>query len=86
MEEYKFVNPTANSYSEVKVFTVPPLHNGKDFTFWPPTLPPNWEETFVEQEKHIVFLNTIITAIPIAVGLNLLIYVYGSIYQWRRLT
>ena len=72
MEEYKFVNPAANSNSGVKAFTLPPFKNGKlqkEFTFRPPTLPPNWEEMFVAQEKHIVFLNMIITAILIAIGL-----------------
>ena len=72
MEEYKFVNPTAKPNSGVKAFTLPaPLRNGileKEFTFQPPTLPPNWEETFVEQEKHIVFLNMTITSISIVVG------------------
>ena len=43
MEEYKFVNPTANPNSGVKAFTLPPFKNGelqKEFTFRPPTLPP----------------------------------------------
>ena len=65
MEEYKFVSPSANSNSGVKAFTLPaPFQNGEfeeQFTFWSPTLPPDGEETFVEQEKHIVFLNTKIT-------------------------
>ena len=77
MEEYKFVSPSANSNSVVKVFTLPPFKNGefqKDFTFRPPTLPPNWEEMFVAQEKHVVFLNTIITAILIAIGLLAILY------------
>ena len=77
MEEYKFVNPTANPNSGVKVFTLPPFKNGelqKEFTFRPPTLPPNWEEMFVAQEKHVVFLNTIITAILIAIGLLAILY------------
>ena len=76
MEEYKFVNPTANPNSGVKAFTLPPFKNGKlqkEFTFRPPTLPPNWEEMFVAQEKH-VFLNTIITAILITVGLLAILY------------
>ena len=69
MEEYKFVNPTANPNSGVNAFTLPLLKNGelqKEFTFRPPTLPPNWEEMFVAHEKHVVFLNTIIMAILIA--------------------
>ena len=37
-------------------------------------LPPDWEETFVEQEKHIVFLNTTITAVLITVGLLAIMY------------
>ena len=77
MEEYKFVNPTANPNSGVKAFTLPPFKNGelqKEFTFRPPTLPPNWEEMFVAQEKHVVFLNTIITAILIAIGLLAILY------------
>ena len=49
----------------VKAFTLPaPFYNGefeKQFTFRPPTLPSDWEESFVKQEKHIVFLNTTIT-------------------------
>ena len=70
MEEYKFVNLTANPNSGVKAFTLPPFKNGelqKEFMFRPPTLPPNWEEMFMAQEKHVVFLNTIIMAILIAV-------------------
>ena len=67
MEEYKFVSPSRNSNTGVKAFTLPaPLRNGeleKQFTFGPPTLAPDWEETFVEQEKHIVFLNTTITSV-----------------------
>ena len=58
MEEYIFVNPTANPNGGVKVFTLPPFKNGepqKEFTFRPPTLPPYWEEMFVAQEKHVVF-------------------------------
>ena len=77
MEEYKFVNPAANPNSKVKMFTLPSFKNGesqKKFMFRPPTLPPNWEEMFVAQEKHIVFLNTIITAILIAVRLLAVLY------------
>ena len=78
MEEYKFVSPSGNSNTRVKAFTLPaPLRNGeleKQFTFRPPTLPPDWEETFVEQEKHIVFLNTTITGILITVGLLAILY------------
>ena len=77
MEEYKFVNPVVNPNSGVKAFTLPPFKNGelqKEFTFRPPTLPPNWEEMFMAQEKHIVFLNTIITAILIAIGLLAVLY------------
>ena len=36
--------------------------------------PPDWEESFVEQEKHIVFLNTTITGVLIAVGLLAILY------------
>ena len=77
MEEYKFVNPTANPNSGIKAFTLLPFKNGKlqkEFTFRAPTLPSNWEEMFVAQEKHIVSLNTIITAILIAVGLLAVLY------------
>ena len=77
MEEYKFVNPTANLNIGVKAFTLPPFKNGelqKEFTFRPPTLPPNWEEMFVAQEKHVVFLNTVIMAILIAIGLLAVLY------------
>ena len=78
MEEYKFVNPATNPNSGVKAFTLPaPLQNielEKQFTFWLPTLSPDWEEIFVEQEKHIVFLNTTITAVLITVGLLVILY------------
>ena len=78
MEECKFVSPSTNSNSRVIVFILPALfQNGKfekQFTFWPPTLPPAWEESFVEQEKHIVFLNTTITGVLITVGLLALLY------------
>ena len=77
MEEYKFVNPAGNSNSGVKAFTLPPFKNGeslKEFKYKPPTLPPNWEEMFVAQEKYVVFLNMIITAILIAVGLLAILY------------
>ena len=78
MEEYKFVSPSANSNSEVKAFTLPaPFYNGefeKQFTFRLLTLPPDWEESFVEQEKHIVFLNTTITGVLIIVGLLAILY------------
>ena len=78
MEEYKFVSPSANSNSGVKAFTLPtPLQNSeleKQFTFQPPTLPPHWEEMFVEQEKHIVFLNTMITGVLITIGQLAILY------------
>ena len=78
MEEYKFVSPSANSNSGVKVFTLlAPFYNGefkKQFTFRPPTLPPDWEESFVKQEKHIVFLNSMITGVLIIVGLLAILY------------
>ena len=73
MEEYKFVSPSTNSNSGVKAFTLlAPFYKGefeKQFTFRPLTLPPDWEELFVKQEKHIVFLNTMITGVLITVGL-----------------
>ena len=78
MEEYKFVSPFTHSNSRVKVFTLPhhfKMVNWKNtFTFRPPTLPPDWEETFVEQEQHIVFLNTTITGVLIIVGLLAILY------------
>ena len=78
MEEYKFVNPATNPNSGVKAFMLPaPLRNGvleKEFTFQPPTLSPDWEKTFVKQEKHIVVLNTTITAVLIIVGLLAIMY------------
>ena len=78
MEEYKFVSPSANSNSGVKAFTLlAPFYNGefeKQFTFRLPTLHPDWEESFVEQEKHIVFLNTTITGVLIIVGLLAILY------------
>ena len=77
MEEYKFVNSAANPNSGVKAFTLPSFKNGesqKEFMFRPPTLPPIWEEMFLAQEKHIVFLNTIIMAILIAIRLLAVLY------------
>ena len=78
MEEFKFVSPSANSNSGVKAFTLlAPFYNGefeKQFTFRPLTLPPDWEESFVKQEKHIVFLNTTITGVLIVVGLLAILY------------
>ena len=78
MEEYKFVSPSANSNSRVKAFTIlAPFYNckfEKQFTFRLLTLPTNWEESFVEQEKHIVFLNTTITRVLIIVGLLAILY------------
>ena len=78
MEKYKFVSPSANSNSGVKAFTLlAPFYNGefeKHFTSRPPTLPPDWEGSFVEQEKHIVFLNTTITGVFIIVGLLAILY------------
>ena len=78
MEEYKFVSPSANSKSGVKAFTLlAPFYNGefeKQFTFRLLTLPPDWEEFCVEQEKHIVFLNTTITRVLIIVGLLAILY------------
>ena len=78
MEEYKFVSPSANSNSRVKAFTLwAPFYNGefeKQFTFRLPTLPPDWEESFVGQEKHIVFLNTTITGVLIIVGFIAILY------------
>ena len=72
------MSPSANSNSRVKAFTLPaPFQNGefeKQFTFQPPTLPPDWEESFVKQEKHIVFLNTTITVVLITVGLLAFLY------------
>ena len=73
MEEYKFVTPNGNT-GGVKAFTLPPLRNSKGFTYKPPTLPPNWEEAFVEQEQHILFLNTVITDVLITVGLLAILY------------
>ena len=73
MEEYKFVTPNSKM-GGVKAFTLPPLCNGMGFTYKPPTLPPNWEEAYVEQEKQIMFLNTIITGILITVGLLAVLY------------
>ena len=78
MEEYKFVSPSTNSNSGVKAFTLlAPFYNGefeKQFTFRLLTLPTNWEESFVKQEKHIVFLNTTITRVFIIVGLLAILY------------
>ena len=78
MEEYKFVSPSANSNSGIKAFTLPaPFHNGeceKQFTFKPAMLPPDWEELFVEEEKHIVFLNSTITGVLIIVGVLAILY------------
>ena len=73
MEEYKFVN-NANGPTGVKAFTLPPLHDGREIKFNPPTLPPDWEETFAAQDKQIVFLNTVITGVLITVGLLAILY------------
>ena len=78
MEEYKFVSPSANLNSRVKAFTLPAsFYNGefeKQFTFRLLTLPPDWEELFIEQEKNIVFLNTTVMRVPIIVGLLAIMY------------
>ena len=78
MEEYKFVSPSASSNSGVKAFTLlAPFYNGefeKQFTFQPLTLPPGWEESFVEQENDIAFLNTTFTGVLITVGLLAILY------------
>ena len=73
MEEYKFVTPNSKM-GGVKAFTLPPMCNGIGFTYKPPTLPPNWEEAYVKQEKQIMFLNTIITGILITIGLLAVLY------------
>ena len=80
MEEYKFISPGPTS-GGVKAFSLPPLRNGVGFTYKPLTLPPNWEESYVEQEKHIMFLNAIIMGILIAVGSLALLY---TIYKKCR--
>ena len=78
MEEYKFVSPFTNLNSGVKEFTLPaPFYKGefeKQFTFRLPTLPPDWEESYIEKEKHITFLNTTITRVLITVGLLAILY------------
>ena len=74
MEEYKFINTGTNAPAGVKVFTLPPLHDGQKINFKPPTLPPNWEETFNAQDKQIVFLNTVITGILIMIGILAILY------------
>ena len=84
MEEYKFVSTgTQNSVGGVKAvplknghipFTLPPIHHHKRFTFQPPTLPPEWEETMLEQDKQIVMFQTFITA---ALTLALLAVAYS---------
>ena len=74
MEEYKFINTGTNAPVGVKAFTLPPLHDGHKINFKPPTLPPNWEETFNAQDKQIVFLNTVITGVLITVGILAILY------------
>ena len=74
MEEYKFINTGASAPAGVKAFMLPLLHDGHKINFKPPTLPPNWEETFNAQDKQIVFLNTVITGILITVGLLAILY------------
>ena len=74
MEEYKFVNTGTNAPVGVKACTLPPLHDGRKINFKPPTLPPNWEETFNAQDKQIVFLNTVITGVLITIGILAILY------------
>ena len=74
MEEYKFVTSGNMPGGRVKAFTLPSLENGQKVVFKPPTLPPNWEETFLAQDKQIVFLNTLITGFLISVGLLAILY------------
>ena len=74
MEEYKFVNTGTNAPAGVKAFTLLPLHDGRKINFKPPTLPPNWEETFNAQDKQIVFLNTVITGVLITIGILAILY------------
>ena len=82
MEEYKFVNsgnqnPIAGAKAAPlrpvrKPFTFPSMH--KRFTFLPPTLPPEWEETVLEQDKQIVMLQTFITSMLILVAVLAIAY------------
>ena len=46
----------------------------KRFTFLPPTLPPEWEETVLEQDKQIVMLQTFITSMLILVAVLAIAY------------
>ena len=59
MEEYKFVSPSANSNSRVKVFTLPaPFYNGefeKQFTFKPLTLPPIGKSCLLNKKNTLCF-------------------------------
>ena len=81
MEEYKFVNsgnqnPIAGAKAAPlrhdRPFTFPSVH--KRFTFLPPTLPPEWEETVLEQDKQIVMLQTFITSMLILVAVLAIAY------------
>ena len=82
MEEYKFVNsgnqnPIAGAKAaplrpDRQPFTFPSMH--KRFTFLPPTLPPEWEETVLEQDKQIVMLQTFITFMLILVAVLAIAY------------
>ena len=82
MEEYKFVNSgNQNPIAGAKAaalrpdrtpFTFPSVH--KRFTFQPPTLPPEWEETVLEQDKQIVMLQTFITSTLILVAVLAIAY------------
>ena len=76
LDDYKFVNSGTESPSGVKAFTLPPMDwdDEKQFKFQPPTLPPNWEETFSAQDKQIVFLNTVITGALITLGVVAILY------------
>ena len=74
MEEYKFVNMGSSAPVGVKAFTLLPLHDGHKINFKPPTLLPNWEETFNAQDKQIVFLNTVITGVLITIGILAILY------------
>ena len=77
LDDYKFINSgTESPSSGVKAFMLPSMDFDKDkqIKVRPPTLPPNWEETFSVQDKQIVFLNTVITGALITLGIVAILY------------
>ena len=82
IKEYRFVNSgNQNLIAGANVaalrpdrtpFTFPSVH--KQFNLQPLTLPPEWEETVLEQDKQIVMLQTFITSTLILVAILAIAY------------